>query len=108
MNHTHHDFIVAWAKGATIEYFSKGHQEWMVCTCPRWHEDLNYRIKPEPKPDVVFYSCVPPGGPAAADGGGHYLLFLSKLRAPSNNMKVTINGETGKLKAAEVLVSSKE
>ena len=42
--HKHHDSIVAWAKGAEIEY---GHNdEWFPTKRPAWHESSVYRIKP--------------------------------------------------------------
>ena len=101
--HKHAALIKAWADGATIQYRVSEVADWHDASTPCWHPARAYRIKPEPKPDVVFYSSIPLTGPAECDGGIAYLLFLSKRRVPGNNMKVTIDGETGQLKAAEIL-----
>lgn len=44
--HPHHDFIVAWAKGAKIQYESHG--QWIDTDRPNWYEDYQYRVKPVP------------------------------------------------------------
>jgi len=54
---------------------------------------MEYRIKPEPKPDVVYYTLVDLNGVSA----------WSKSRTVVDNVRLTLDGETGKLKAAEVL-----
>jgi hypothetical protein len=51
MNHKHHDLIVAWAKGAKIQYLGidiEGNKTvWMDCeTAPNWYTCKEYRIKP--------------------------------------------------------------
>lgn len=46
--HKHADLIIAWAKGAEIEYYNwKG--EWVTSTDPKWIHYVEYRIKPEKK-----------------------------------------------------------
>lgn len=57
--HIHHDCIVAWAKGETIEYYSKAHDLWHVTVDPRWLKDILYRV--QPKPPVVRYRWVMEG-----------------------------------------------
>ena len=55
MKHKHYDLIVAWANGAKIEARLNG-GEWHELTTPAWNGiDTEYRIKREPKPDVVKY-----------------------------------------------------
>jgi hypothetical protein len=75
--HKHAELIKAWADGAEIEVCSNG--QWTYFSNPRWYDDVEYRIKPEPKPDVVNV----------------YDLRLS--------VRLTFDGETCKLKNAEVL-----
>jgi len=45
--HKHHDLIIAWAKGAEIEYVdSRG--DWEKAATPTWSVYKEYRIKPTP------------------------------------------------------------
>jgi hypothetical protein len=96
MKHKHAELIKAWADGATIEAKALG--QWMELERNFvWHEDLEYRIKPEPKPN--FYKL--------------YLVFTNRIysegeRFPISgfnkpNLKLYFDGETGELKSAEVL-----
>ena len=39
----HADLIIAWAEGATIQYFNGG--EWHDMDSPAWHEGSRYRVK---------------------------------------------------------------
>jgi len=95
--HKHAEIIKAWADGAKVEV--KHAQEWLSIGCPTWNDCCEYRIKPEPKPDVVRYGVAHLGpmlnGCVDALGGAN-------LRE-DNNLKLTFDGETGALKAAEVL-----
>ena len=52
MNHKHHDLIIAWAKGAKIQYLGidiEGNKTvWLDCvTAPNWYTCKEYRIKPK-------------------------------------------------------------
>lgn len=93
--HKHAAVIKAWADGAKIE-FRPFNCEWrdLKVKNPAWHEDTEYRIKPEPKPDVVRYGRVDAQGNV-----GYFSLVLY----PEDNLKLTFDGETGKLKKAEVI-----
>ena len=86
--HPHRDLIIAWANGAKVEFLNR--TTWVGTETPSWYPSNKYRIKPEPKPDVVkeLFAEVDP------------LLDLS-YKAP--NLRLTFCGETGKLKSAEVL-----
>ena len=55
-----------------------------------------YRIKPEPKPDVVQY------GYAKNDGCVAYVTRMGRHQS-GDNIKLTFDGETGELISAEVL-----
>jgi hypothetical protein len=91
MRHKHADLIIEWANGAQIELYHTDTEKWVDAPTPLWF-DCEYRVKPEPKPDLIkkcdidsrlaVWDCDPRGDP---------------------NLKLTFDGETGKLKKAEVL-----
>ena len=109
--HKHAELIKAWADGAEIQ--SKGligsptyTPVWEDDKNPRWSEYYEYRIKPEPKPDVVLYSIVHrvsyglPCSPYASMSAAY--AQPPDPQAPAN-LKLTFDGETGELKSAEVI-----
>ncbi len=87
--HKHAELIKAWADGAEIEQktphgvWENFDNEWTET----WYE---YRIKPEPKPAVTCYLDVTKDDIFYTDESGA-------------NIKITFDGETGKLKSAKVL-----
>jgi hypothetical protein len=93
--HKHAELIKAWADGAEIQiHMAIG---WTDCN-PTWIEGVEYRIKPEPKPDFIYVLrtymhtnmfCMP-----------H---FLEPTNVAPHNLRLVYDGETGKLKSAEVL-----
>ena len=98
--HKHAKLIKAWADGAEIEFFDTRFEEhrWKLCGAPPlWDENFEYRIKPEPKPDHVYY------GVFEMDGSVHIDSCFTKLNDAGDELKLTFDGETGKLKSAEVL-----
>lgn len=95
--HKHAEIIKAWADGASIETLSNG---WVEVECPSWYSNREYRIKPEPKPDVVLYACT------WFDNSDNLHCLSSMLTAKStssDNIKLTFDGETNKLIKAEVI-----
>lgn len=98
--HKHAPLIHAWADGAEIEWFDG--RNWGAVRVPTWEENAIYRIKPEPKPDVVMYARVhePRKGNIAA-----YITnaFVNAEAVGQPNLRIYYCGETGKLKKAEVL-----
>jgi hypothetical protein len=48
--------IIAWANGAEIEY-KDSKNEWNHAITPYWHYELEYRIKPQPKEDIIKTTC---------------------------------------------------
>jgi hypothetical protein len=91
MKHKHYDCIVAWANGAKIQArFPNG--EWQDFCYPSWDgKDIEYRIKPEPKPDVVKYLiCGLKSWVEVDDQVGHECI------------KIVVDGK-GRLKSAEVV-----
>ena len=90
MKHKHADLIHAWADGAKIQ--SKINGTWVDFNEPIWINSAEYRIKPEPKPDVVKYLiCGLKSWVEVDDQVGHECI------------KIVVDGETGELKSAEVL-----
>ena len=89
--HKYAALIKAWADGAEIEFLPSGSSVWWPYTSPCWDWDGNYRIKP--KPDVVRYVC------AATEG----MCLGTEKKWWADNLKLTFDGDTGKLKTAEVL-----
>ena len=89
--HKHAELIKAWADGAEIEVYWNG--KWEEADAPVWNTKSEYRIKPEPKPDVVVDEYVAYGPICGA--------FFDDMTAC--NIRLTFDGETGKLKKAEVL-----
>ena len=50
--HKHAELIKAWADGAEIE-INNPFRGWVLAPNPSWHEENEYRIKPEPPKSVV-------------------------------------------------------
>jgi hypothetical protein len=95
MRHRHADLIHAWAEGAEIEIYRSYKNMWEPHFCPTWGLSRDYRIKPTPKPDVVWY--------ARPGSDGYWSASMNTKRIPGFNLKLTFDGETGELKSAEVL-----
>lgn len=97
--HKHAELIKAWADGAEIELKSPyTGEKWVTHKNPQWLLDHEYRIKPEPKPDVVRW--------VYGRKGMGYDTFENACDEVSDvkpNLKLTFDGETGKLKSAEVI-----
>jgi hypothetical protein len=96
--HKHAELIKAWADGAEIEarYLkADGWTEWKKEEGGFiWYvSGAEYRIKPDPKPDIVRYTQV---SLSSTD------IFFYK-QYPADNVKLTFDGETGELKSAEVI-----
>lgn len=96
--HKHAELIKAWADGAEIESkvldINGEWSKWESELNPSWHTSIKieYRIKPEPKPDLHTYMVVP-------KEWANYGAW--SIGEP--NLKLCFDGETGELKSAEVL-----
>ena len=95
--HKHAELIKAWADGAEIEWKAQN-GKWVDVAFnePTWASTYEYRIKPEPKPDVVefLYTENKPSGVS---------IKWHMSGCDARNLRLTFDGETGALKAAEVL-----
>lgn len=88
----HKELIIAWANGAQIQ-IQDAQGWWWDIGRPVWDVDSEYRIKPEPEPDIVRFICV-----RARKAG-----VISAAKFHTDNLKLTFDGETGALKSAEVI-----
>ena len=91
MKNKHYDCIVAWAEGKQIQVYRRD-DNWITVLSPSWHFSEEYRIKPEPKPDrwsdIKLSIDVEKGSVIVGSG---------------ETVRIHYDGETGKLKSAEVL-----
>lgn len=94
MKHKHAELIKAWADGAEIEFYIEQENLWVKTETPGWMQDTKYRIKPEPKPDVVRYTTCEVEMEEYEP---------TNFKVNCDNLKLTFDGETGKLKSAEVI-----
>ena len=93
--HKHAELIKAWADGAEIEalFFNDARDNWTIAQNPAWSNgNLRFRIKPEPKPDswTLYF----------AERGRNPIRKLNRVGA---NLRLIWDGETGKLKSADVI-----
>ena len=93
--HKHADLIIAWANGAQIEFLQG--IAWIEVAHPLWSVATEYRIKPEPTPDIERW------GKLHQDGTGHTNALWWTIETESSNIKCTYDGETGQLKSVEML-----
>jgi|LauGreDrversion2_5_1035112.scaffolds.fasta_scaffold19969_4 hypothetical protein len=92
MKQPHYECIVAWAEGKTIQ-FESVHGNWFDVPHPIWDRWVNYRVKPESRPDFSTYLTV----------SYKFTGNQTPLRYASDNVKFTYDGDTWQLKSAEVL-----
>ncbi len=95
--HKHAELIKAWADGAKVQYRANG-IEWFDSDRPHWHDETEYRIKPEPKPDFCALYKVSKESPDWCNPEFERMPVVNGA-----NLVLTFDGETGALKAAEVL-----
>lgn len=94
------DVIKAWADGADVQISVNG-SRWEDIEDPAFDSKISrYRIKPEPKPDVVYFCIAKFGANDYLDDGD---FEPTKTQYPCDNLKLTFDGETKKLKSAEVI-----
>jgi len=89
MKHKHAELIHAWADGEQIQWLNQHTNAWRDLEDPAWRDDIEYRIKPLPKHDFFQQYRI----------DEHGMPYLSGVA----NLRLYFDGETGKLKKAEVL-----
>ena len=92
MKHKHCELIKAWADGAQIECYVEDLDVWFFNECPSLKPELKYRIRLEPNPDIVRYFYL---------HSEHS--FANTTTVHNTNVKVVFDGESCKLKSAEVI-----
>lgn len=90
--HKHAELIKAWADGAQIQH-KNIYNNW-VDIDPLWLDEVDYRIKPEPKPDIVYIHSHKKFGVG---------VIRSKYIMDTQRIKWTIDGESGRIKSVELL-----
>ena len=104
--HVHAELIKAWADGAIIQR-KLTNNDWLDIDNPGWVLGVEYRIKPEVKPDFYRYGIVhtetrPKGSFPPDDYCAKFAGLYSKA-IEGVNIKLTFDGKTGKLKEAEAI-----
>lgn len=97
--HKHAELIKAWADGAEIQMKNVFEGVWVSYEeyeDPSWNINYEYRIKPEPKPDIVRWGNL-------TTNGEDTTAFWYTAPYHTANMKATYDGETHKLKSVEML-----
>jgi len=105
--HVHAEVIHAWADGKRIQTWDDANEKWCDCNATfayLFAPSERYRIKPEPKPDVVAEGIIELKNKLhRLDTASYRTEFRVSEHWETNNIKITFDGETGKLKSAEVL-----
>ena len=108
----HGEVLIAIAYGKEVEWFCDCAKEFTIMgksdqINPISRPDLEWRIKPEPKPDVVRYMQASMkfifGNSNSESTTNKNTTNNTDFQSPLDNLKLTFDGETGKLKSAEVL-----
>jgi len=94
--HIHAELIKAWADGAEIQVKPHGEVSWRDRSNPSWDEDCDYRIKPEPKPDVSYYVVVEENKRPSSG----YMCKQNTGLVNCQQIKLIFDGESGKFKGA--------
>lgn len=104
MKHKHFGVMMEWAADTSkeVQYQTEDGQ-WKDCQqVANWATWMEYRIKPTPKPDVVAKGIVEFSGDHAPTAA-YRTTFRVSEHYEKDNIILTFDGETGKLKSAEVL-----
>lgn len=99
--HKHAEFIKAWADGAEIQMRSADGR-WYNNSQPGWSPHMEYRIKPEPKPDVVVERVVCRNQSYTWTTSPDLLGGVQPCSI-KGKLALVFDGETGKLKSASVI-----
>lgn len=92
--HKHVVEMCAFARGYEIEVYDSNRNEWATESYPFWHEDYKFRVKPEPKPNIVHERFV-----LLME---HLLLGITR-HDKKDNVRFEFDGETNKLVKVEMI-----
>ena len=102
---THNEILKALSEGKQLQESHPGSHWWdmsaarvLRIVAARMQSDVDghectFRVRPEPKPDVVLWGCI----------GDCWSEFFDKDKQEHDNVQAIINGETGKLKSVRML-----
>ena len=93
--HVHAALIKEWADDPSrvVQYLSDIDGEWKDCLyTPSWESCIEFRFKPEPKPDYVGYYH-----------SAYLRRHARELQYGDDTLRLTFDGDTGTIKSAEVL-----
>ena len=99
--HVHAALIKQWADGAMIQY--KDNENWYDVTSicgPVWAPNEQYRVKPEPKHDIVLYAYI---NLLNYDTASIQPVTADTRKLKADTCMFVFDGETGKLKDAQIL-----
>ena len=100
--HKWYNEIIAFAEGKDIEY-SEDNIIWFSNKFPSFFDEINYRVKLKPKPDVIKFIKVNSSSDMSFTQNN-----LTDINKWHNHdtlgiFKITIDGKTGKLKSVEIV-----
>jgi len=99
MKHKHSEVIKAFIEGIDCQCWLEKTQQWLLITAL---SEFDYwdkvRIKPVPKPDVVAFAKI-----YSYENFIAYIGLAHPEQDDMDNLKITWDGETGKLKSTEVI-----
>ena len=113
--HKHAELIKAWADGATIQYMSTISGNWINSENnePPWYDNVEYRVKPVPKPDyskfVGLYKADGYHDTSGVYGDESNIPKFSEKDSEFfivNKLELVFDGETGQLK--NVVIHNKD
>lgn len=104
MKHKHAYVLIAISEGKVVQWREHERGVWHDAGfkpyTPLTNDELQWRIKPEPKPDIVKYIGMQEFCKQMWDYAEDDFNIISHWPC---KIKLTFDGETGKLKTAEVL-----
>jgi len=87
-----------------VQCFNGHHKQWTdLEVTPIWDNSIYYRVKPEPKPDVVMYHGVDNWRGIEGSISGIMSEDLYCFEHWDNQVRITFDGETGKFKSVELV-----
>lgn len=94
--HVHREIMIACANGESIQVYDEYEKKWVDTPYPSFHHSCKYRIKPQPKPDLVEVRSI-----ELIEEG--FMYFHNRQRTGIPMVEFTFDGETQKLKSVKIL-----
>ena len=97
MKHKHSEVIKAYIEGIECEFYGLVTGQWLTIDKLKTF-DFFEKVRIKPKPDVIEYAKV-----CGSNQRVTYISLSSTKLDADDNLKLIFDGETGKLKSAEVI-----